>query len=115
MNCPADQLSVVRRRNVDVRARSAQTLRTFVRHLGSGVGIYCVPLSHFALWNSQISQVEAEAREMSGDNFTKFMNELNRLILELVNSQHVEEKIGGIMVIGALSASFAMCGPRCCC
>jgi hypothetical protein len=37
---------------------------------------------------------------MSSDTFTKFMNDLNRLIMELVNSTHNEEKMGGIMVIG---------------
>lgn len=45
-------------------------------------------------------QVESESREKSSDNFTKFMIELNRLIMELVNSSNVEEKMGGIMVIG---------------
>ncbi len=71
-------LSDVKSKNVDVRAKSAQILRTYV---------------------------EAEAREMSSDNFTKFMNELNRLIMELVNSTHLEEKMGGIMVIGSVFTS----------
>jgi hypothetical protein len=49
------------------------------------------------------SQVEADAREMSSDHFTLFMNDLNRLIMELVNSPYNEEKMGGIMVIGMRS------------
>ena len=39
---------------------------------------------------------------MPSDQFTRFMNDLNRLIMELVNSPQNEEKMGGIMVIGAL-------------
>jgi len=37
---------------------------------------------------------------MSSDSFTKFMNDLNRRIFDLVNSQDVHEKMGGINVIG---------------
>ena len=56
----------------EIRAKAAQTLRIYV---------------------------EGESREKSSDSFTRFMTELNRLILELVNSSNLEEKMGGIMVI----------------
>jgi len=52
------------------------------------------------LISNHLPQVEAEAREMSSDSFTKFMNDLNRRIFDLVNSQDVHEKMGGINVIG---------------
>lgn len=54
---------------------------------------------------------------MSSDHFTLFMNDLNRLIMELVNSPYNEEKMGGIMVIGmcALAAQSEMCAFTGCC
>jgi len=47
--------------------------------------------------------VEAEARELSGENFSKLLHELNREIFELVNSNEVHEKISGIVAIDARS------------
>ncbi|CEM08834.1 unnamed protein product [Vitrella brassicaformis CCMP3155] len=46
--------------------------------------------------------VEAEAKEMSGGTFTKFMADLNKRIYDLVSSPHQEDKIGGIMAIDEL-------------
>jgi FKBP12-rapamycin complex-associated protein len=46
--------------------------------------------------------VESEAREMNSESFTKYMNDLNRRIFDLVNSSDTHEKMGGIMVIGTL-------------
>jgi FKBP12-rapamycin complex-associated protein len=37
---------------------------------------------------------------MSSENFTKYMNDLNRRIFDLVNSSDENEKLGAIMVIG---------------
>ncbi|EAL66546.1 protein kinase, Atypical group [Dictyostelium discoideum AX4] len=49
------------------------------------------------------SYVISQSREMTNENFTKFMNELNNnLIFELVNSSVIPEKIGGIMAIDEL-------------
>ena len=44
--------------------------------------------------------VTTELREMSQDERTSFMDELNHHIFELVSSQDVNEKKGGIMAIG---------------
>jgi hypothetical protein len=41
-----------------------------------------------------------EARDMSSEQFTKYMNDLNKRIFDLVNSTDAHEKMGGIMVIG---------------
>lgn len=41
-----------------------------------------------------------QAREMTSDTFAHFMNDLtNRQIRDLLNSQAINEKIGGIMAI----------------
>jgi hypothetical protein len=46
---------------------------------------------------------------MSTEFFSRFMNELtNKHIFELVNSQIVHEKIGGIMAIGAFISFFTL-------
>ena len=46
--------------------------------------------------------VEAEAREMVGERFVKYMTDLNRKLFELVNSDVVDEKLGGIGAIDQL-------------
>ena len=46
--------------------------------------------------------VEAEAREMSSETFSRFMNELNRRIFDLVSSAESHEKQGGIQAIEEL-------------
>lgn len=46
-------------------------------------------------------QVSAVSRELSGENFTKFINEVNRRIFELVNSNDINDKVGGILAISA--------------
>ncbi|KYQ91695.1 protein kinase [Tieghemostelium lacteum] len=46
--------------------------------------------------------VITQSREMTNENFTKFMQDVNNLIFELVNSSGVNEKIGGIMAIDEL-------------
>lgn len=46
--------------------------------------------------------VSTVSRELSGENFTKFINDVNRRIFELVNSNDYHEKIGGIMAIDEL-------------
>eukprot|EP00741_Cyanophora_paradoxa_P013833 tig00020710_g13353.t1 len=62
-------------RNDEFRVKSAKNLRSFV---------------------------EAEAREMPGEGFAKFMDLLHKRIFELVNSADTYEKIGGIMAIDEL-------------
>ena len=42
------------------------------------------------------------SRELAGEIFTKFMNDVNRRIFELVHSNETNEKIGGILAIGLL-------------
>ncbi|KAI8836345.1 armadillo-type protein [Chytridium lagenaria] len=39
------------------------------------------------------------SREISGDHFTKFMNDINRRIFDLINSSDTSDKIGGIVAI----------------
>eukprot|EP00854_Cymbomonas_tetramitiformis_P013611 gene13611-16092_t len=46
--------------------------------------------------------VEAEARDLSGENFTRFMNELYNRIFSMVNSSNPDEKLGGIYAIDEL-------------
>ncbi|KAI9026899.1 armadillo-type protein [Hyaloraphidium curvatum] len=46
--------------------------------------------------------VVAVSREISGDSFTRFMNDVNRKIYELVHSTNSEDKISGIYAIDAL-------------
>ncbi|KAJ3215347.1 phosphatidylinositol kinase- protein kinase tor1 [Dinochytrium kinnereticum] len=42
------------------------------------------------------------SREISGDQFTKFMNDINRRIFDLINSSDTSDKIGGIVAIDNL-------------
>ncbi|KAI9143717.1 armadillo-type protein [Paraphysoderma sedebokerense] len=42
------------------------------------------------------------SRELTGENFTKFLNDVNRRIFELIHSNIDNEKIGGIMAIDKL-------------
>eukprot|EP01132_Coremiostelium_polycephalum_P005602 gene5602-6970_t len=46
--------------------------------------------------------VITQSREMTNENFTKFMQDVNNLIFELVNSSGIPEKIGGILAIDEL-------------
>ncbi|EFA77745.1 protein kinase [Heterostelium album PN500] len=46
--------------------------------------------------------VITQSREMSNENFTKFMQDVNVIIFELVNSNGIAEKIGGILAIDEL-------------
>ena len=49
------------------------------------------------------------SRELSGEPFTKFNNDVNRRIFELVNgTDSVSDKIGGIMAIGSHLLSFIL-------
>lgn len=48
------------------------------------------------------SQVISVCRELSGEGITKFMNDVNRRIFELVHSQDSHEKMGGILAIDRL-------------
>ena len=88
-------------RNEDVRAKSANDLRDYV----------CQALLYLLLqragWVHVInitppypSQVIAVSREVSGETFSKFMNDVNRRIFELIQSNDVYDKIGGILAIG---------------
>jgi hypothetical protein len=46
-------------------------------------------------------QVTSQAREMSPDNFGKFMTDLlNNHICELINSPNVSDKLAAILAIG---------------
>ncbi|KAG4088925.1 FAT-domain-containing protein [Neocallimastix lanati (nom. inval.)] len=42
------------------------------------------------------------SREISGENFTKFINDVNRRIFALIQSNDNDEKIGGILAIDSL-------------
>ncbi|KAF2071336.1 hypothetical protein CYY_007349 [Polysphondylium violaceum] len=46
--------------------------------------------------------VITQSREMTNESFSKFMQDVNNLIFELVNSNGIPEKIGGIMAIDEL-------------
>ncbi|KAJ3083694.1 phosphatidylinositol kinase- protein kinase tor1, partial [Quaeritorhiza haematococci] len=46
--------------------------------------------------------VVAVSRELSGDAFTKFINDINRRIFELIHSKDDNDKIGGILAIDKL-------------
>jgi serine/threonine-protein kinase mTOR len=62
------------RRNDDVRARAARELCT---------------------------HVAATGRERSGEAFTRYINDVNKRIFDLVNSSDPTDKLGGIAAIGA--------------
>lgn len=47
-------------------------------------------------------QVKLVSRELNGEAFTKFMNDINRRIFELIHSQDNTEKLGGILLIDRL-------------
>jgi hypothetical protein len=86
-------ISASHSRNEDIRLKSAKQLRAYVRlHFFK---LFATPTS--------CSKVEAEARELSGENFSKIIHALNRKIFELVNSNEPHEKMGGIAAIGALT------------
>lgn len=63
----------LRARNDDVRSRAAREL---------------------------CQHVAATSRERSGESFTRFINDVNKRIFDLVSSSDVSEKLGGIMAIG---------------
>ncbi len=44
--------------------------------------------------------VSTELQEVSGDDLTEFMDSFNHQIFEMVSSQDVSEKKGGILAIG---------------
>jgi FKBP12-rapamycin complex-associated protein len=46
--------------------------------------------------------VKSASRECAGESFTKFLNEVNRRIFELVHSTDNSDKIGGILAIDYL-------------
>ncbi|PWN54196.1 putative TOR1-1-phosphatidylinositol 3-kinase [Violaceomyces palustris] len=48
------------------------------------------------------SHVKFVTTELKGDNLTTFNNDLHRRIFELTHSQHVHEKLGGIVAIDGL-------------
>ena len=73
----------------------------------------CRPFQPALRIHGIVSQVATQAREMSSEHFTRFMNDLtNKHIFELVNSQVVHEKIGGIMAIGTHQPLFTVAHHR---
>lgn len=48
----------------------------------------------------KFKKVISISREISGENFTKFINDVNRRIFSLIQSNDNDEKIGGILAIG---------------
>lgn len=46
------------------------------------------------------SQVRTELREMSQEELASFLDEFNHIIFEMVSSNDVNEKKGGILAIG---------------
>ncbi|TPX38402.1 hypothetical protein SeMB42_g06762 [Synchytrium endobioticum] len=65
----------IRSKNEDVRTKTAADLRDYV---------------------------VAVSREVSGETFSKFMNDVNRRIFELIQSNDLHDKIGGILAIDSL-------------
>jgi serine/threonine-protein kinase mTOR len=47
-----------------------------------------------------VNKVAVTSREISVENFKKFSNDINKKIFELIHSNEVHEKIGGILAIG---------------
>ena len=43
-----------------------------------------------------------ESRELPAEAFTRFMNDLNRRIFDLVNSSDIHDKLGGVRIIDEL-------------
>jgi FKBP12-rapamycin complex-associated protein len=54
----------------------------------------------FRAANDLRDHVISVSRQLSGESFTKFMNEINRKIYELVHSADNVDKMGGILAIG---------------
>ncbi|ORY05502.1 FAT-domain-containing protein [Neocallimastix californiae] len=52
--------------------------------------------------NDLKEHVISVSREISGENFTKFINDVNRRIFALIQSNDNDEKIGGILAIDSL-------------
>ncbi|KAI9091315.1 armadillo-type protein [Phlyctochytrium arcticum] len=52
--------------------------------------------------NDLRDHVTAVARELSGESFTRFINDVNRRIFELIHSTDNNDKIGGILAIDKL-------------
>lgn len=52
--------------------------------------------------NDLRDHVISVSREISGENFTKFINDINRRIFALIQSNDNDEKIGGILAIDKL-------------
>jgi hypothetical protein len=105
-----------RSRNPEIRAKAAKKLKNHVRCIQILFILHFHQswsysrLSYFPTWSTcrwYVTQVATQAREMSSEHFTRFMNDLtNKHIFELVNSQVVHEKIGGIMAIGPYQPQF---------
>eukprot|EP00736_Rhodelphis_marinus_P007859 Rmarinus@m.12108 len=68
-------ISDLRNKSEDVRLRAGKNLRGYV---------------------------EEEARAMSGEEFTRFMNDLNRKIFDLVHSSEAHDRMGGLIAIDEL-------------
>ena len=49
-------------------------------------------------------KVASTSREVSAEAFTKFSNEINKKIYELIHSNEIGEKLGGISAIGKNNA-----------
>jgi len=88
-------LPELRSKNDDVRAKAAKELRAHVTQRFP----FFFSSSHP---RSPLIQVSAVSRELSGENFTKFINDINRRIFELVNSNDYHDKLGGILAIDEL-------------
>jgi len=54
----------------------------------------------FFFFHFSYLKVISVSREISGENFTKFINDVNRRIFALIQSNDNDEKIGGILAIG---------------
>lgn len=83
----------------DVRAKAAKNLRTYVEGKHDPIDCYMTTPSLTVLRFCVVVLI-GEARDMSSEQFTKYMNDLNKRIFDLVNSTDAHEKMGGIMVIG---------------
>ncbi len=46
--------------------------------------------------------IETESRSKSSDSFTSFMNDVNRLVMDLVNSPDAGDKMSGVLVLNEL-------------
>ena len=82
----------LRNKNHDVRLRSAEDLKQYVK---------LPSLLFFAFCRSRVFQVTNAVAEMSSSTEAKMWDDtINRRLFDLVHSPNTSEKLGGILAIG---------------